>query len=1331
MVLAMLFVRTNAAYAMTNSEIRTQIISRLYKSAGGRMSCDYDGYTTTSGRHEGIDFVSSAGTPIYAVFSGKVTGNGVSSTGVTVLAVYNSDYNVTIVYEHANFSVSVGTSVGVGTQLGVEASRGTQSAHTHFELRTGYHTGGASNRNSTLENPNPYPYYAKMFGGIIPDPHTIDSAYPTPITAVPRATTGNIQVYDIEGNAESGRWISAGDLCTIMAVYTDGWMQVNYPTSSGDRTAYVKKDVFFASNSIINSSWSPSVNVTSYKYADLTGQFGSVFSTDKCVVVGQSGSNNQAIYPISGGYKLGWVSSSGGYVPPTPDPIPDPISVPGPVAAGVFDGKQIVVMAPHKISFSSSEYISAGDICIISGVNSSTGNCTVKYPAGGATNVFGATSTKTKTVAMTEFVEYQPSFKLQKLTTDETYVVYPTSAKSQNGTSWSLDPGDEYYTVAQASGLTEVLYYCTRGAHQGYWKLGWVDLPYYWIDLNGWLDGASAGDLGAYGAADVYVNGNLLAQNARDFYSANGTFPRGSIYEIKNIKAAGGYTYNGVHSGSASGKLKGNISVALDFTKDTATLGEIRLASKPSKVEYLEGESLNTSGLKVTAVYSDGTTSDVTSKCNLSGYTSTPGTKTIAVSYGGKTTAFTVVVKSKTPTKLAVTSVPTKTNYQVNDEVSLDGLKVMATFDNGTTAVVDDYEVMLEDGLTATAGTKTVTVVYAYNGTEVEASFDITVAEQTPDDPIEPPVPVDGPTLAVVADDQVEVGKTFDVKLSLTDNEGIASLKVKVAFDASLIELTNVAYTTNMGGMSQKPQKMTPPVTLNWFNGSDNYVGDATYATLTFKAVGSAGSKAKIELTYNPNDVYDIVENNIGLNIVNKTVTLSDGSTPDLKEGWYTFADGTKGYVRGGKLVRGWLDLDGGKYWFDQETGKMATGWTDLVVDGKAMHYYFRPSGNLARGAWADIDGRKYWFRASGNMATGWADIDGRKYWFDESGQMVTGWRDIDNGAGATNHYYFRPSGSMATGWAEIDGEYFYFRPSGNMATGFTDVTDDAYKRYFDEQGRMLTGWQQIGGNTYYFRSSGAMQTGTATIDGKPYAFSDKGVLVSGAAPIKLSAPASAEAAPDPDDEAAVDEELTADAGVAEPEADAVAESVAEPEVEVEADTEAVVEPETRVEDEPAAEPQPEVEAEAEPEPVASGQCGTCSWELGADGVLTIAPADGSEEGTLAEAPAASEEGDAPEGPADGPDPADTYGWLAPEVAPLVRKVRVLEGVRAPRSLAGALAGLEKLESADFSGLDLSALEDTTGLLDGCGALQRVTVADEAAATVLGVPAEVVELNER
>ncbi len=228
---------------------------------------------------------------------------------------------------------------------------------------------------------------------------------------------------------------------------------------------------------------------------------------------------------------------------------------------------------------------------------------------------------------------------------------------------------------------------------------------------------------------------------------------------------------------------------------------------------------------------------------------------------------------------------------------------------------------------------------------------------------------------------------------------------------------------------------------------------------------------------------------------------LLDGrdESEEVCDGWKDLGNGEKGYVREGSLVTGWMDLGDAKYWFGSD-GVMATGWREMEVNGATVRYYFRPSGNLARGAWATIDGKNYYFRPSGSLATGWATIEDKgvekKYYFDDAGQLVTGWQDIDNGQGKVNHYYFRPSGSMATGWATIDGQKYWFRPSGNMATGFADV-DDAFKRYFDEEGHMVTGWQQINGNTYFFRASGAMQTGTAYIDGKTYEFASSGTLKS------------------------------------------------------------------------------------------------------------------------------------------------------------------------------------------------------------------------------------------
>ena len=88
----------------------------------------------------------------------------------------------------------------------------------------------------------------------------------------------------------------------------------------------------------------------------------------------------------------------------------------------------------------------------------------------------------------------------------------------------------------------------------------------YWLDINGMLDGKEDGGLKNYGTCDVYINGELKADDCNDFYSTNGTWEQGSTYEIKDIKATKCHKYEGVYSGSLSGTLNDNISVSLKFT---------------------------------------------------------------------------------------------------------------------------------------------------------------------------------------------------------------------------------------------------------------------------------------------------------------------------------------------------------------------------------------------------------------------------------------------------------------------------------------------------------------------------------------------------------------------------------------------------------------------------------------------------------------------------------------------------------------------------------------------------------------------------------------------
>ena len=553
-----------------------------------------------------------------------------------------------------------------------------------------------------------------------------DGAYPTPITCVPAISSGRINVYDKNGNVETNRWIDANDQCTIKAVYTNGLCYVEYPSGSGKREAYAKKGDFIT-NTVIPYTWSPSVQLESYRRSDLQGgSFGKVFTTDKCTVVGKNGAIWQLIYPIAGGYKLGWVNTAN--ATPSQPSVPKPSVIPSPKFVDFVGNKQIVVMIPDKITFSSSAYISAGDICIINTDNVGQGQCTVRYPSGG-NNVFNNYKTiKDATINIEQAISYNPDFAYQKATAQEKYTIYPTAALTQsvggNSTNWSLDPGDEYYTINKSGDATEVLYYCNTGAHSGYWKIGWAYIPYYTLDLNGYLDQNVAYDLNGYGCVDVYVNGNQLGQNVTDFCQQ---FPCGSTYEFKNIQAFNGFTYTGVQQGALSGIIKGNLDIRLAFVKNAAICTGINIESKPLKVEYLEGDSWNPDGLSITASYSDGTTKNVTGSCQITGYDSTPGVKTIKISYSGFETAFSVNVNRKELEKLEIASLPDKVIYKVGEKLDYTGLQLKACYNNGTSEFVEDYTNYVEENITDTEGIKNIELWYSYNGKSKYVLLEITV----------------------------------------------------------------------------------------------------------------------------------------------------------------------------------------------------------------------------------------------------------------------------------------------------------------------------------------------------------------------------------------------------------------------------------------------------------------------------------------------------------------------------------------------------------------------------------------------------------------------------
>lgn len=154
-------------YLTTEKPKSVKLSYALYQNAGAYISCGFDGYVNTEGRHEGIDITYKTGEPVYALTSGVVTAVTKGHTGrrgLSTLAVYNKDDNKTVVYLHMSIgSLSVGDEIKVGQKIGTQSWRGISrsgGAHTHVEVRNGRKTAAAKSVDDyVLSNPNPNGYW--------------------------------------------------------------------------------------------------------------------------------------------------------------------------------------------------------------------------------------------------------------------------------------------------------------------------------------------------------------------------------------------------------------------------------------------------------------------------------------------------------------------------------------------------------------------------------------------------------------------------------------------------------------------------------------------------------------------------------------------------------------------------------------------------------------------------------------------------------------------------------------------------------------------------------------------------------------------------------------------------------------------------------------------------------------------------------------------------------------------------------------------------------------------------------------------------------------------
>ena len=178
-----------------------------------------------------------------------------------------------------------------------------------------------------------------------------------------------------------------------------------------------------------------------------------------------------------------------------------------------------------------------------------------------------------------------------------------------------------------------------------------------------------------------------------------------------------------------------------------------------------------------------------------------------------------------------------------------------------------------------------------------------------------------------------------------------------------------------------------------------------------------------------------------------------------------------------GAMATGWKDLNGQYYYLDPSSGQMVTGWLD---DNNGKRYFLQENGVMATG-WLDHNGFRYYLNNDGSMVTGWYTEGNSKYYMEDSGKASVGWKQLDN-----EWYFFNQNGAMVTGWVNPDGNWYYLKPDGKMQSGWLE-DKGAWYYLSTSSGKMTVGWRLVDGSWYYFGGSGAMATGMTQVDGKQY----------------------------------------------------------------------------------------------------------------------------------------------------------------------------------------------------------------------------------------------------
>ncbi len=202
-------------------------------------------------------------------------------------------------------------------------------------------------------------------------------------------------------------------------------------------------------------------------------------------------------------------------------------------------------------------------------------------------------------------------------------------------------------------------------------------------------------------------------------------------------------------------------------------------------------------------------------------------------------------------------------------------------------------------------------------------------------------------------------------------------------------------------------------------------------------------------------------------------------------------------YLKKGVKKKGWLTLDGKKYFLSKKKYYRFTGLHK--IGGKI--YYFDPEGAMVTNTWVTAKKQRYYIGPEGTgLVNKWKTTKKKKYRLGSEGAMLVGLQKIGkktyylNPQDTNENGVSYPQGCRRSGSFRIQGKWYYFQADGVMLVSSWNKQGGKWY-YYQDDGTRKNGWLTLEGKRYYLKSNGTMAVDeTLTIGGKVWSFDKNGV---------------------------------------------------------------------------------------------------------------------------------------------------------------------------------------------------------------------------------------------